>query len=124
MSPALNKRTCLECGSELYGRIDKRYCSDQCRTSYHNKSNRDTINFMRNITNILRKNRRILQALNPRGKTKVTKTMLLDHGFKFSYFTNEYITKSGNRYRFCYDQGYIELDDGKYALVERKEYVD
>ena len=79
---------------------------------------------MRNINNILRKNRRILAALNPKGKSKVTKVELLDLGFKFSYFTNQYITKSGNVYHFCYEQGYLELQDGKYALVERKAYVE
>lgn len=118
------KKNCIECGDSFHGRADKKFCSDQCRTSHHNKLNSDVNNFMRNINNILRKNRRILASLNPRGKSKVSKTELLDLGFKFSYFTNQYITKSGNVYHFCYEQGYLELDDGKYALVERKAYVE
>lgn len=118
------KKKCIECGDTFHGRADKKFCSDQCRTSHHNKLNSDVNNFMRNINNILRKNRRILAKLNPRGKAKVSKTELLDLGFKFSYFTNQYITKSGNVYHFCYEQGYLELDDGKYALVERKAYVE
>jgi hypothetical protein len=80
---------------------------------------------MTNITNILRKNRRILTLLNPDGKTtKVTKTQLLDEGFKFSYFTNEYVTKGKKVYRFCYDQGYIEIEPEVYTLVVRRQYVD
>ena len=118
------KKNCTECGDQFIGRSDKRFCSDQCRTSHHNKQNSDSNNFMRNINNILRKNRRILAALNPKGKSKVSKVELLDLGFKFSYFTNQYITKSGNVYHFCYEQGYLELQDGKYALVERKAYVE
>ena len=118
------KRQCLECGDNYDGRSDKKFCTDQCRTSYYNKQNTDQNKFMRNINNILRKNRRILEQLNPKGKTTISKTDLLDEGFKFAYFTNEYKTKTGKVYRFCYEHGYLELDNNMYALVFRKEYVD
>jgi len=116
-------RKCDVCGDKITGRADKRYCSDQCRTANHNINNRDSTNFMRNINNMLRKNRRILAALNPNGKSKTTRTKLLDLGFKFGYFTNVYETKGGKTYYFCYDQGYIDIGAGKYAIVTRKEYV-
>ena len=85
----MEKRACLECGDKFDGRKDKKFCCDQCRTTYFNKQNTYQNKFMRNINNILRKNRRILETLNPTGKTTVTKTALLDEGFKFAYFTNE-----------------------------------
>lgn len=121
---AAKKVKCLECKIQIYGRVDKKFCSDQCRTSYHNKNNSDSNNFMRNINNILRKNRRIMISLNPKQTTKVTKVELLDLGFKFSYYTNEYKTHAGKTYKFCYDQGYLDIGKGKYALVKRKEYVE
>ena len=40
-----------------------------------------------------------------------------------SNYTNVYETKKGMRYHFCYDQGYLKLEEGWYALVERQEYV-
>ena len=70
------------------------------------------------------KNRRILAELNPEGKSQVHRDKLVERGFKFSYFTNEYRTKSGNVYRFCYDQGYLERDQGYVTLVVRQEYVE
>lgn len=118
------KIKCLECSREIYGRSDKKYCSDQCRTNYNNKINRDTTNFMRNINNTLRKNRRILARFNPKGKSKITRHALIIEGFKFSYFTNEYVTKGGRVYRYCYDQGYTQLNDEQYALVVRESYVE
>lgn len=121
---AAKKMKCRECKVEIFGRVDKKFCSDQCRTSFHNKNNSDSNNFMRNINNILRKNRRILKSLNPKETAKVSKVDLLDEGFKFSYYTNEYVTKAGKVYKFCYEQGYLDLGKGKYALVRRKEYVD
>ena len=66
-----SKRKCIECGDSFHGRADKKFCSDQCRSAYNNRLNSDATNFVRNINNTLRKNRRILEELNPSGKTKV-----------------------------------------------------
>ncbi len=118
------KKECPVCGDVIQGRADKKYCSDQCRTTSNNRLNSDANNFVRNVNNILRKNRRILAALNPKGKSKVHRDKLLEKGFKFSYFTNEYKTKNGNEYHFCYEQGYLALDGGWYALVIRQKYVE
>jgi predicted nucleic acid-binding Zn ribbon protein len=72
------EKGCLECGGKIIGRADKKFCSDQCRVSYNNKLNRDETAYMNNVTNILRKNRRILLDLNPTGKTKVNREKLND----------------------------------------------
>ena len=96
---------CLECGDKIMGRADKKFCSDQCRSAYNNKLNSDHTNLMRNINNILRKNRRILEEQNPDGKGKTTGEKLAKKGFKSDYFTNMYTTKNGHTYYFCYDQG-------------------
>ena len=117
------KRHCLECEEKIYGRSDKKFCSDQCRSSYNNRLNSDSTNIMRNINNLLRKNRRILAELNPNGKAKVHRKQLEEKGFRFNYFTNEFTTRTGNTYRFCYDQGYLVLNEGLVALVIRKTYV-
>jgi len=79
---------------------------------------------MRNVNNTIRKNRRILAKLNPKGKAKVHRKTLLEKGFKFNYLTSIYTTKAGKMYLFCYEQGFIELDNGYYALVEKQDYVE
>lgn len=48
---------------------------------------------------------------------------LIELGLNFDYFTNIYKTKAGKTYFFCYDQGYIELEDEYYALVVKQDYV-
>jgi predicted nucleic acid-binding Zn ribbon protein len=123
MAKVKEERSCMQCGNKLFGRRDQKYCSDQCRVEYNNILNRDVSKFMTNINNLLRKNRRILEKMNPNGKSKVTKTQLLDEGFNFNYFTNEYKTKAGKSYKFVYEQGYLELEEGVFALVEKHEYV-
>jgi hypothetical protein len=49
---------------------------------------------------------------------------LISMGFNFRFFTNVYKTKQGNVYYFCYDHGYLPIDNDYFALVIREEYVD
>ncbi len=117
------ERNCLDCGKALHGRQDKKFCNDYCRNNYYNRQHREQNALIRKVNAILRKNRQILKSLNPTGKGKVSREELLVKGFDFHYFTNVYITRRGSTYYFCYDQGYLPLDDGKYALVEKQDYV-
>jgi len=55
--------------------------------------------------------------LNPNGKSKAPKSRMLEKGFDFSHLTSIYTTKAGAEYRFCYEYGYLELDNDWYALV-------
>ncbi len=112
-------KLCPECGDKIVGRVDQKFCSDGCRNAYNNKMNKDGKNLIRNINNRLRKNWRILEALNPDPKTKTTKTKLIEKGFDFNYFTSIYTTKAGKVYYFVYDQGYLPIDNDFYALVKR-----
>jgi predicted nucleic acid-binding Zn ribbon protein len=114
-----NSRTCPVCGDKFTGRIDKKFCSDQCRTEYNNRTNKEATNYMRNINGVLRKNRKILLELNPEGKIKIPKKKLIDRGFNFKIFTSIYTTRNGNTYYFCYEQGYLPLEDDFYALVRK-----
>ena len=66
------EKLCPECGDKIIGRADKKFCSDSCRNTYNNALNKDSKNLIRNINNSLRKNYRILESLNPEGKTKTT----------------------------------------------------
>lgn len=113
-------KTCLECSEKIVGREDKKFCSDGCRNAYNNRINKDSTNFMRNVNNRLRRNYRILSALNAEGKTKITRSKLSGKGFDFDYFTNVLHTRNGTTYYFLYDQGYMQLENDFYILV-RKE---
>jgi hypothetical protein len=86
--------------------------------------NSDGTNFIRNINNVLRRNRRILEKFCPKEKAKVSKGNLNTEGFNFNYHTNMYTTKKGLNYYFCYDLGYLEISEEEVVIVRRKEYVD
>ncbi|NBC83362.1 MAG: DUF2116 family Zn-ribbon domain-containing protein [Bacteroidetes bacterium] len=118
------QKTCPVCGDSFVGRIDKKFCSDQCRNTYNNFLKKDEVNYVRRINHILRKNRRILAELNPDGKITIARHKLTDKGFNFNYFTNVYTTKAGKNYFFCYDHGYLPLENNHIALVIKQEYVE
>jgi len=115
------EKSCLECKQPIKGRADKKFCDDSCRNEYNNRINKDSKNLIRNVNNRLRKNWRILEELNPKDKTKTSRSKMIEKGFDFSYFTSTYTTKIGTVYYFVYDQGYLPLENEYYALVKRNE---
>lgn len=115
------KKACPECGEEFIGRSDKRYCSTYCRSAHNNKINSNVTKLIRNTNNTLRKNRRILEGLNPSGKTKTHRDILTSKGFNFNLLTSVYTTQTGKTYRYCYEQGYMELDNEFYLLVKNEK---
>jgi hypothetical protein len=118
-----NSRACLNCNRPVKGRTDKKFCDDYCRNNYNNQLKSGTHSLVRNINNALGKNRRILEeALNGgRDVVKITKDKLLEKGFQFRYITHTYTNKKGSQYFFCYDLGYLPLENDWYLLVKRRE---
>jgi hypothetical protein len=117
------ERHCIDCGESLNGRADKKFCSDQCRNSHNNRLNSDDNNFMRNVNNILRRNRRILADLTPatEGKATLPKDKVSELGFHFGYHTHTYITRKGATYFFCYEYGYLPHGNTDFVtIVHRK----
>lgn len=116
--------TCLECGSQIKGRADKKFCDDSCRNSFNNKKNSEGSSIYKKTNSILRKNHIILTKLNPTGKSKVSKKQLTDLGFNFEYFTSIYTTKENKVYSFCYNQGFLPIENNFYILVTKKDSIN
>ena len=101
----MEEKKCLECGTPILGRADKKFCSDYCRNVYNNR---------------LKKNWNILEELNTKETTKIHGNKLTVKNFDFNYFTSLYKTKKNEVYYFVYDQGYKKLGDNYYLLVKKK----
>ena len=116
------ERHCLECNRVLKGRLDKKFCDDNCRNTFNNKQNSDNNNYVRNINNALRKNRRILEGIIKPGEElgKCPRQKLSEQGFDFKYHTHQYTNKKGQVYQFCYDYGYLPLEGDWVLVVKRK----
>lgn len=115
----MEKRVCEECQEPIFGRSDKRFCSDYCRNAFNNRQNRASTNLIRNTNNQLRKNYRLLNKHNPTKKTSLPKSVLLREGFDFTLHTSTYQTKKGHIYYFVYDQGYLPIKNDYLSLVKK-----
>ena len=118
-----DSKACLACDKPIKGRSDKKFCDDYCRNNYNNQLKALTSSQVRLINNTLAKNYRILQGLLTEDKemVKTSREQLLLKGFSFKYLTHIYTTKAGKTYYYCYDYGYLSLDNDWFLIVKKKE---
>lgn len=122
----MNMRTCPICQSILTGRMDKKYCSDQCRSLANNKNKMEAQRTVLLTNQVLRKNRTILKTLCPQGKATVRKEVLMSMGFDLDSFTSIFVTGSKQVYYLCYDYGYTPIREGsieKALIISRQDYM-
>jgi predicted nucleic acid-binding Zn ribbon protein len=114
-------RNCLACNKPVKGRIDKKFCDDYCRNNYNNNKDVDGAPIIKMVNNYLKKNRKILQELlGDQDMAKHPKNRLLEKGFLLKYFTHQFMNAKGNAYIFCYEYGYLLLEN-EWILVVKRE---
>ena len=119
--PSPMERKCLDCDEPLVGRADKKFCDDACRANYNNRRNSGESGYLRKVNSILKRNRKILEALIPGGHGIVKWQTLINEGFNFNYITDMSETSEGAQYRFCYEFGYLLQDNDEVLLIRRKD---
>lgn len=122
------EHACLFCKEPLEGRVDKLFCTPNCKSSYHYKKSKEKEASMYNRIDLqLKLNRRLLKNFNKAGKSIVRKETLIDAGFDPKYFTHYWKTEKGDVYLFCYEFGFLEKVENrkpKYLLVQWQEYMN
>jgi hypothetical protein len=118
-------KNCMACGKPVKGRSDKKFCDDYCRNAYNNRANGINSGIIRSINNDLKKNRQILASLLPKQQEtiKTLKSKLIDLGFKFRWMTHQYTNSKGQVYYYCYDYGYLIIENDWILVVRRKETI-
>jgi len=119
-------KECLTCRKVIRGRVDKKFCNDYCRNVFNNCLKSPTNNLVRNINNFLGKNRRVLESLLPEGEmmVKIKKEKLLQQGYYFKYCTHLYKNKTGTTYHYCYDYGFIQLENDWVLIIKKSSEND
>ncbi len=117
-----NDRHCQECGLILIGRSDKKFCSDQCRASFHNREYSQNSESIRRVNRVLKRNRFVLEKLVSQGKFQIHKKKLEELGFNFDFHTHSRRIQDGSKIIFCYETGYHRQSGDEYRIV-RKELI-
>ncbi len=122
MSAMLNLhplKHCLYCDKPLKGRIDKKFCNEFCRNTYNNLQKSVLTNYQRNVIHQLRKNRLVLEnVLKDQLIVNIQRQQLLSLGFHFAYRTHHYTNKLGKTYMYCFEYGYMSLDEENFLIVK------
>ena len=120
MIQKITAKNCIACSKPIKGRTDKKFCDDYCRNGFNNQLKADSNNLVRNINNALRKNRRIMKELLPDKDqmAKAKQDKLLQLGFQFRYHTHIYTNQKGSVYHFCYEYGYLPLENNLFLIVK------
>jgi hypothetical protein len=119
---------CLSCKKEIKGRVDKLFCDNQCKSSFHYQKKKESkYTLFKQIDLQLKQNRKLLKHYNQAGKATIRKEILIKAGFNPKYFTHYWKNKKGDVYLFCYDYGYLALTENnrtKYVLVQWQDYME
>ena len=114
MEKKYHKR-CQECGRTIFGRADKRFCNDTCRSAHSNRKYREAHKSMLAINRILKKNHLILYNILSEGRDRCPTKELYYKGFNFDYFTS--VKDGPTATTCCYDIGY--RTDGETTLINK-----
>ena len=101
---------CLECGDPLpYGRSDRKYCSDSCRNRYHNREARRWRSRYARTVGILQKNHDILTQLLRLGVRSISKTELVQLGYRPDFVTS-FRKEARRTVCHCFDIVFVETE--------------
>ncbi|MFY0628228.1 MAG: hypothetical protein JXR07_18160 [Reichenbachiella sp.] len=127
----MDNNKCLSCQKVLAGRIDKKFCSSQCRANFHNQHKRKNERVIAAVNRQIRKNRMILKNLCPTGKATVRKEELELKGFSFQYFSSIY-EEGKTTYYFSHEFGFAPImqrsrtegkEVQKVIIIQHQEYM-
>lgn len=117
--------SCENCGKELYGRIDKRFCNDNCRNEFNRRKKQleaqNQHDNLPEILKIIKNNYAILKSYGPLEDTRsfieVERNELVSKGFNFKFFTST-TTYHQDEYKFCFERGWTECGYHRIIIKE------
>ena len=109
---------CLECGNRIrYGRTDKKFCCEDCRTKHHNDLARAGRSFRNKVIAIINGNYEILEGILRMGMDSADLVDLSALGFAPGMVTS-YRHIGKHDVFTCYDIKYIMTKTRIYSIVK------
>lgn len=113
-----NMPRCLECGEQIrYGRTDKKFCCEECKTRHHNNQAKAGRAFRNKVTSIMNRNYEILDELIRSGASSADLIDLMSVGFAPGIVTS--YRRSGKHDVFtCYDIKYVMTRTRLFSIMK------
>ncbi len=113
-----HRSLCLECGDVIrYGRTDKKFCCEECKTKHHNDRAKAGRAYRHKILAVLNKNYEILDEILRSGADSSELIDLMSMGFVPGVVTSYRKTASHDVYT-CYDIKYIMTRTRVYSIMK------
>lgn len=110
------KGICLVCNSPFKGRSDKKFCSNHCRSHFHNTKHSLNLPYISYVNKILFHNRMQLEKILKHKKV-VSLEELKDVNFNPDLFTSSAIQVNGIPIKFYYDLGLKKKSRDLYKII-------
>ena len=108
---------CLECGDRIrYGRADKKFCCDECKTRHYNNLAKGSRSYRRKIMGRLSRNYQILEQILKSGETSAELTDLMSFGFAPDSVTGFHKNRFKSDEYWCFDIKYRMTDSRVYSI--------
>ncbi|MBL0024306.1 MAG: hypothetical protein IPO98_04485 [Saprospiraceae bacterium] len=113
-----DQRQCRLCKQPISGRADKIFCSATCKSQYHIKLNKVTMNASERIDKILHRNRSILfEIIGKNTSQKRIERQELDaKKFNWQYITHYHINTHNKLVNYIYDFSWMIFSDQKVLI--------
>ena len=115
---------CIVCDKELAGRRDKKFCSLECKNSYHKIRYQQNRLVTAEIDRRLHRNRTILIELHEEAgshKFISPRNRLIRKGFSFKHFTSMSQNKEGKVYWHLYDYAWMEFSTTDILILKKMQ---
>lgn len=118
-----DRPVCLECGDEIvYGRKDKKFCSDNCKNAYHNRRYHYSRALRLRILGTLDRNYSVLEKLLRLKISTISLGDLAQMGYNKEFVTSYHKVGGHDEYR-CFDIKYC-CSSSKIFRLERVQQDD
>jgi hypothetical protein len=111
------KKKCNYCAKPILGRIDKKFCSDDCRARAGSERRKQSLDLFKETNKKLQKNRNILLMLKDAGMMTIPILSLQLIGFEDQLVTKVVSFEKNNSLRFVYDTAFLHNQES-ITLVE------
>jgi len=116
--------TCLECGKELYGRPEKKFCCESCKNKFHYRDIHKRNSVKNRVMANLNSNYRILEDLLQRSVSSISLADISQLGFNSKCATGIVIStrpRMPNK-MFCFDITYKQ-SPSRLSEIKRLEHI-